>query len=52
MAPEALGVQADVPPRPRPLPHRAERRPIFERLRPAQADTWTERSPLVEVEFS
>jgi deazaflavin-dependent oxidoreductase (nitroreductase family) len=46
------GVQADVPARARPIVDRAERRPIFERLRPAQADTWTERSPLVEVEFS
>jgi deazaflavin-dependent oxidoreductase (nitroreductase family) len=46
------GVQADVQARARPIVDRAERRPIFERLRPAQADTWTERSPLVEVEFS
>ena len=46
------GVQADVHVRARPIVDHAERRPIFERLRPAQADAWTERSPLVEVEFS
>lgn len=46
------GVQADIHVRARPIVDHAERRPIFERLRPAQADAWTERSPLVAVEFS
>jgi len=46
------GTQADVPARARPIVDRAERQPIFERLRPAQSDAWTEGSPLVEVGFS
>jgi deazaflavin-dependent oxidoreductase (nitroreductase family) len=45
-------VVADVPARARPIVDEAERRSIFERLRPAQADAWTAGSPLVEVEFS
>lgn len=43
------GVQADVRGRARPIVDRAERRQIFARLRPAQADAWTAGSPLVEV---
>ena len=46
------GTQADVPARARPIVDRAERQPIFERLRPAHSDAWTEGSPLVEVGFS
>jgi deazaflavin-dependent oxidoreductase (nitroreductase family) len=46
------GIQADVPARGRPIEEPEERRPIFERLRPAQVDAWTAGAPLVEVEFS
>jgi deazaflavin-dependent oxidoreductase (nitroreductase family) len=46
------GVDADVPARARPIVDGAERRAVFQRLRPGQADAWTEGSPLVEVEFS
>jgi deazaflavin-dependent oxidoreductase (nitroreductase family) len=46
------GIEANVPARARPIEELAERRPIFERLRPAHADAWTAGSPLVEVEFS
>jgi deazaflavin-dependent oxidoreductase (nitroreductase family) len=47
------GVQADVPARARPIEDPAQRRSIFERLRPAQVvDAWTAGAPLVEVEFS
>jgi deazaflavin-dependent oxidoreductase (nitroreductase family) len=45
-------VVADVPARARAIVDETERRSIFERLRPAQADAWTAGSPLVEVEFS
>jgi len=45
-------VVADVPARARPIVDPAERRPIFERLRPGQLDSWMNGSPLVEVEFS
>ena len=45
------GVAADVPARARPIVDPAERRPIFERLRTAQADAWTAGSPLVEVDL-
>jgi deazaflavin-dependent oxidoreductase (nitroreductase family) len=45
-------VEADVPARAVPIVDSAERRAIFERLRPAQADAWMDGSPLVEVEFS
>jgi len=43
-------VEADVPARALPVVDR-ERRAIFERLRPAQADAWTAGSPLVEVDL-
>jgi deazaflavin-dependent oxidoreductase (nitroreductase family) len=46
------GIEADVPARALPIEDQDERRPIFERLRPAQADAWTAGSPLVEVQFS
>ena len=46
------GVLADLPARARPIEDPAERRPIFERLRPEQVDAWTAGAPLVEVEFS
>jgi deazaflavin-dependent oxidoreductase (nitroreductase family) len=45
------GVQADLPARARPVEDEAERRAVFERLRPAQVDAWTAAAPLVEVEF-
>jgi deazaflavin-dependent oxidoreductase (nitroreductase family) len=45
-------VRADLPARARPITDRERRRVVFERLRPAQADAWTDGSPLVEVEFS
>jgi deazaflavin-dependent oxidoreductase (nitroreductase family) len=44
-------VVADVPARARPIVDPAERRPIFERLRPAQVEAWTGASPLVELEL-
>lgn len=46
------GVQADVPAKARTIEDPAERRAIFERLRPEQVDAWTAGAPLVEVEFS
>jgi deazaflavin-dependent oxidoreductase (nitroreductase family) len=46
------GLETDVPARARPIVDPVDRRRIFERLRPAQADAWTAGSPLVEVEFS
>jgi deazaflavin-dependent oxidoreductase (nitroreductase family) len=46
------GVEADVPARARPIEDTAQRRAIFERLRPTQVDAWTAGAPLVEVEFS
>jgi deazaflavin-dependent oxidoreductase (nitroreductase family) len=46
------GPQADLPARARPIEEPAERRPIFERLRPEQVDAWTAGAPLVEVEFA
>ena len=46
------GVQADLPARAQPIGDPAERRAVFERLRPRQVDAWTARSPLVRVEFS
>jgi deazaflavin-dependent oxidoreductase (nitroreductase family) len=46
------GAQADLPARARPIEDPAERRPIFERLRPEQVDAWTAGAPLVEVEFA
>ena len=46
------GVQGDVPARARPIEAPEERRPIFERIRPAQADAWTAGAPLVEVDLS
>jgi len=45
-------VQADVPARARPIVDPAERRAIFERLRPALAEAWVAGSPLMAVEFS
>src|SRR5919204_5206004 len=42
------GVQADLQARARPIEDPGERRAIFERLRPQQADAWTAGSPLVE----
>lgn len=45
-------VQADIGVRARPIEDPAERRAVFERLRPSQVDEWTAGSPLVEVEFS
>jgi deazaflavin-dependent oxidoreductase (nitroreductase family) len=45
------GVQADLPARARPIEDPAERRALFEQLRPGQVDSWTAGSPLVEVEF-
>jgi deazaflavin-dependent oxidoreductase (nitroreductase family) len=45
------GVQADLPARARPIEERAERRAIFEKLRPEAVDPWTAGAPLVEVEF-
>ena len=45
-------VEADIAARAHPIIDRDQRRSIFERLRPAQADAWTAGSPLVEVEFS
>jgi deazaflavin-dependent oxidoreductase (nitroreductase family) len=45
------GVQADLPARARPIEDEAERRAVFERLRPEQAAAWTAGAPLVEVEF-
>ena len=46
------GVQADLPARARPIEDPAERRTIFERLRPEQVDAWTAGAPLVEVDFT
>lgn len=46
------GIEPDVPVRARPIVDPADRRTIFDRLRPAQADAWTAGSPLVEVGFS
>jgi deazaflavin-dependent oxidoreductase (nitroreductase family) len=45
------GVQADLPAHARPIEETAERRAIFEKLRPEQVDSWTAGAPLVEVEF-
>ena len=45
------GAQADLPARARPIVDEAERRAIFEHLRPGRAEAWTAGSPLVEVEF-
>jgi deazaflavin-dependent oxidoreductase (nitroreductase family) len=46
------GPRVVLPARARPIEDQAERRSVFERLRPTQVDAWTERAPLVEVEFS
>jgi deazaflavin-dependent oxidoreductase (nitroreductase family) len=45
------GVQADLSAHARLIEDPAERRPIFEQLRPQQVDSWTAGAPLVEVEF-
>lgn len=45
------GARADLPARVRPIEDPAERRAVFERLRPEQVEAWTAGSPLVEVEF-
>jgi deazaflavin-dependent oxidoreductase (nitroreductase family) len=46
------GETADVPVRARRVEDQAERRRVFERLRPTQVEAWTASAPLVEVEFS
>jgi deazaflavin-dependent oxidoreductase (nitroreductase family) len=46
------GVQADLPARARPIEDPAERRAVFQKLRPEQVDAWTADAPLVEVEFA
>ncbi len=46
------GAKVDLPARARPIEDAAERRAIFERLRPEQIEAWTAGAPLVEVEFT
>jgi deazaflavin-dependent oxidoreductase (nitroreductase family) len=45
------GQQLDVPARARLIEDPAERRAVFERLRPGQVDAWTAGSPLVQLEL-
>ena len=45
-------LRADIPARAVPIVDREQRRAVFARIHPADADTWTDGSPLVEVDFS